>query len=158
MGKIPITAEGYIALEEELKILKHERRPNVIKAIAEAREHGDLSENAEYHAAREEQSFIEGRIIEIESYLQRSDIIDPKSFVGSDVVKFSATVELLDEDTEENKVFQLIGETEADISKGRLNINSPLAKALIGKSVGDIVEVLTPGGNRSYEITSIQYV
>jgi transcription elongation factor GreA len=120
VGKIPITAEGYIALEEELKILKHERRPNVIKAIAEAREHGDLSENAEYHAAREEQSFIEGRIIEIESYLQRSDIIDPKSFVGSDVVKFSATVELLDEDTEENKVFQTLNFYNTSLNKALL--------------------------------------
>jgi len=155
MEKIPMTRAGFHALDEELKILKSVERPAVIKAIAEAREHGDLSENAEYHAAREKQSFIEGRIKEVESIMGRAEVIDPSKFSGS--VKFGATVRLVDEDTEEEKTYQIVGEPEADIEKGKLNIKSPLARALIGKEEGDSVEVRTPGGDRAYEILSVTY-
>ncbi len=157
MDKIPMTADGHQKLQAELKHLKSEERPAVIKAIAEAREHGDLSENAEYHSAREKQSFIEGRIMELEGMIGRAEVIDPKRLSGS-AVKFGATVKLVDEDTEEEKSYQLVGEVEADIDAGKLNINSPLARALIGKEEGDSVEVMTPGGGRSYEITSVKYV
>ncbi|MEO1330492.1 MAG: transcription elongation factor GreA [Pseudomonadota bacterium] len=157
MDKIPMTAAGYQKLQTELKHLKSEERPAVIKAIAEAREHGDLSENAEYHSAREKQSFIEGRIMEIEGMIGRADVIDPKRLSGS-AVKFGATVQVVDEDTDEEKTYQLVGEVEADIDAGKLNINSPLARALIGKEEGDSVEVMTPGGGRSYEITSVRYL
>lgn len=155
MEKIPMTRAGFQALDEELKTLKSVERPAVIKAIAEAREHGDLSENAEYHAAREKQSFIEGRIKEVESILGRSDVIDTSKLSGS--IKFGALVRLVDEDTDEEKTYQIVGEPEADIEKGKLNIKSPLARALIGKDEGDSVEVRTPGGERSYEILSITY-
>lgn len=156
MEKIPMTRAGYAALDEELKTLKTVDRPAVIKAIAEAREHGDLSENAEYHAARERQSFIEGRIKEIESILSRADVIDPARLSGS--IKFGATVTLIDEDTEEERTYQIVGEAEADIERGLLNIRSPLARALIGKDEGDSVEVRTPGGEKSYEIVKVEYI
>lgn len=155
MEKIPMTRAGYTALDEELKTLKSVDRPAVIRAIAEAREHGDLSENAEYHAAREKQSFIEGRIKEIEAILSRAEVIDPTTLSGA--IKFGATVTLVDEDTEEEKTYQIVGETEADIERGLLNIRSPLARALIGKDAGDSVEVKTPGGDRSYEVLTIRY-
>lgn len=151
-----MTRSGYSALDAELKQLKSVERPAVIRAIAEAREHGDLSENAEYHAARERQSFIEGRIKELESILSLTDVIDPTKLSGS--IKFGATVTLLDEDTEEERTYQIVGEPEADIENGMLNIRSPLARALIGKDEGDSVDVKTPGGNRSYEIIRIQFV
>ncbi|WP_108263546.1 transcription elongation factor GreA [Mangrovicoccus ximenensis] len=156
MEKIPMTPAGYARLDEELKLLKSVERPAIIKAIAEAREHGDLSENAEYHSAREKQSFIEGRIKEVEAILGRSDIIDPKKLSGT--IKFGATIELVDEDTDEEKTYQIVGEPEADIERGKLNMKSPLARALIGKDVGDSVEVHTPGGGKSYEILAIRYV
>ena len=156
MDKIPLTRAGHTALSEELKQLKSVERPAVIKAIAEAREHGDLSENAEYHAAREKQSFIEGRVKELESILSLADVIDPSKMSGA--VKFGATVEIVDEDTDEEKTYQIVGEPEADIENGKLNIKSPLARALIGKDEGDSVEVRTPGGEKSYEILKISYL
>ena len=151
-----MTRSGHDALDTELKLLKSVERPAVIRAIAEAREHGDLSENAEYHAAREKQSFIEGRIKELESILSLTEVIDPTKFTGT--IKFGATVTLLDEDTEEQRTYQIVGEPEADIEHGMLNIRSPLARALIGKDEGDSVDVKTPGGQRSYEIIRIQFV
>ncbi|MEM8754636.1 MAG: transcription elongation factor GreA [Pseudomonadota bacterium] len=154
--KLPVTAAGYAALNEELKDLKSVQRPAVIRAIAEAREHGDLSENAEYHSAREKQSFIEGRVKELESLISRADVIDPSKLNGS-AIKFGATVTVADEDTDEEKTYQIVGETEADIALGKLNIKSPLARALIGKEEGDSVEVMTPGGGKSYEIVSVEF-
>jgi len=151
-----MTRAGFNALDEELKVLKSVERPAVIRAIAEAREHGDLSENAEYHAAREKQSFIEGRVKELEAILSLADVIDPSKFTGA--IKFGATIKLIDEDTGEERAFQIVGEPEADLEKGLLNIKSPLARALIGKDEGDSVDVKTPGGQRSYEILSIRYV
>ncbi|HQY43446.1 MAG TPA: transcription elongation factor GreA [Paracoccaceae bacterium] len=156
MEKIPMTRAGHTALNEELKALKSVERPAVIRAIAEAREHGDLSENAEYHAARERQSFVEGRIKELESILSLAEVIDPSKFSGS--VKFGATVTVVDDDTDDEKTYQIVGEAEADIERGLLNIRSPLARALIGKDVGDTAEVRTPGGEKSYEILSIRYI
>ncbi len=156
MEKIPLTKQGYAKLDAELKHLKSEARPNIIRAIAEAREHGDLSENAEYHAAREQQSHIEGRIAELEGIIGRADVIDVTKMNGS--IKFGATVRIVDEDTDEEKTYQIVGEAEADIENGRLNIKSPLARALIGKEVGDSVEVKTPGGTRDYEILDVKYV
>lgn len=156
MDKIPLTRAGNAALNDELKKLKSEERPAVIRAIAEAREHGDLSENAEYHAAREKQSFIEGRVKELEGILSLADVIDPASLSGS--VKFGATVQIVDEDTDEEKTYQIVGEPEADIENGKLNLKSPLARALIGKDEGDSVEVRTPGGEKSYEILKIDFV
>ena len=156
MEKIPMTPTGYSALDAELTHLRSVERPSVIKAIAEAREHGDLSENAEYHSAREKQSFIEGRIKELEGILGLAQVIDPKTLSGP--IKFGATVVLIDEDTEEEKTYQIVGESEADIEKGLLNIKSPLARALIGKDEGDSVEVKTPGGSKDYEITKVTYV
>ncbi len=150
-----MTRAGHGALDVELKALKSVERPAVIRAIAEAREHGDLSENAEYHAARERQSFVEGRIKEIESLLSRAEVIDPSKFSGT--IKFGATVTLVDTDTDEEKTYQIVGEAEADIERSLLNIRSPLARALIGKDVGDTAEVRTPGGEKSYEILSIRY-
>ena len=157
MEKIPITPKGHSALEAEaeLKLLKSEERPAIIRAIAEAREHGDLSENAEYHSAREKQSFIEGRIKELEAILSLVDVIDPQSLSGS--IKFGATVTVVDEDTDEEKTWQIVGEHEANIEKGLLNVKSPIARALIGKDAGDSVEVRTPGGEKSYEILSVNY-
>ena len=156
MTKIPMTADGYARLEEELRHLKGVARPEVIRAIAEAREHGDISENAEYHAARERQSFIEGRLAELEDKISRAEIIDPATLSGKQV-KFGAVVTLIDEDTEEKSVYQIVGEDEADIKAKRLAITSPLARALVGKSVGDQVEVTTPGGSRSYEISKVAF-
>ena len=155
MEKIPMTPTGAAALERELGQLKSKERPAIIRAIAEAREHGDLSENAEYHAAREKQSFIEGRIKELEGVISRADVIDTARMSGS--VKFGARVSLVDEDTEERKEFQLVGEQEADLERGLLNVRAPLARALIGKDEGDTVDVVTPGGTKSYEIVSIRY-
>jgi transcription elongation factor GreA len=155
MEKIPMTPAGHAALESELKQLKSVERPAIIKAIAEAREHGDLSENAEYHSAREKQSFIEGRIKEIEGVLGRADVIDPSKLSGP--IKFGAKVTLVDEDTDEEKTWQIVGEYEANIENGLLNVKSPIARALIGKEEGDSVEVRTPGGERSYEVVSIDY-
>ncbi len=155
MEKIPITPTGHTALEAELKFLKSEERPAIIRAIAEAREHGDLSENAEYHSAREKQSFIEGRIKELEAILSLVEVIDPKSLSGS--IKFGATVTVIDEETDEEKTWQIVGEHEANIEKGLLNVKSPIARALIRKDVGDSVEVRTPGGEKSYEVLSVEY-
>ncbi|MCQ0969002.1 transcription elongation factor GreA (plasmid) [Paracoccus sp. TK19116] len=155
MDKIPMTRAGHQALDAELRDLKANERPAVIRQIAEAREHGDLSENAEYHAAREKQSFIEGRIKELEGLLGRAEVIDPKKLSGA--IKFGATVDLVDEDTDEEKTYQIVGEAEADLERGLLNLKSPLARALIGKETGDSVEVTTPGGQRSYEILDVRY-
>ncbi|MCB1336992.1 MAG: transcription elongation factor GreA [Maritimibacter sp.] len=156
MEKILITRVGHTALSDELKLLKSVERPAVIQAIAEARAHGDLSENAEYHAAREKQGFIEGRVKELEAILGRSEVIDPARLSGA--IKFGATVKLVDEDTDEERTYQIVGEPEADIEAGKLNIKSPLARALIGKDEGDSVEVRTPGGEKSYEILAIDYL
>ena len=151
-----MTRGGHTALETELKQLKSEERPAIIRAIAEAREHGDLSENAEYHSAKEKQSFIEGRIKEIEGILSLAEVIDPSKLSGA--IKFGATVTLVDEDTDEEKTYQIVGEHEANIEAGLLNIKSPIARALIGKEEGDSVEVRTPGGERSYEVLKIAYI
>ncbi len=156
MEKIPMTRAGHTALETELKTLKSIERPAIIRAIAEAREHGDLSENAEYHSAREKQSFIEGRIKELEGIIGLAEVIDPQKLSGS--IKFGATVTLVDEDTDEEKTWQIVGEQEANIEKGLLNIRSPIARALIGKEEGDSVEVRTPGGEKSYEVLKISYI
>ncbi len=156
MDKIPLTRDGHTALNGELKQLKSVERPAIIRAIAEAREHGDLSENAEYHSAREKQSFIEGRIKEIEGVLSRADVIDTSRLSGT--IKFGARVRLIDEDTERELTYQIVGEPEADIEAGKLNIASPLARALIGKEEGDSVEVRTPGGEKSYEVLAVEFV
>ena len=151
-----MTRGGFNALDDELKILKTVERQSVIRAIADARELGDLSENAEYHSAREKQSFIEGRIKELEGILSLAEVIDPTKLSGA--IKFGATVTIVDEDNDEEKTYQIVGETEADIEAGKLNVRSPLARALIGKEEGDSVEVRTPGGERSYEVVTIRYV
>lgn len=156
MEKIPMTRKGHQALETELKHLKSVERPAIIKAIAEAREHGDLSENAEYHSAKEKQSFIEGRIKELEGAISLADVIDPAKMKGG--IKFGATVTLVDEDTDEEKTYQIVGEYEANIEAGLLNIKSPIARALIGKEEGDSVEVHTPGGGKSYEVLKIAFI
>ncbi|MFW8595596.1 transcription elongation factor GreA [Cribrihabitans neustonicus] len=155
MDKIPMTPAGHTALESELKNLKSVERPAIIQAIAEARELGDLSENAEYHSAREKQSFIEGRIKELEGILSLADVINPAKLSGA--IKFGARVTVVDEDTDEEKTWQIVGEHEANIEAGLLNIKSPIARALIGKEEGDSVEVRTPGGERAYEILKIDY-
>ena len=152
-----MTNAGYAMLEKELKQRMSEERPRIIQAISEARSHGDLSENAEYHAAKEQQSLNEGRISELEDKLGRAEVIDVSKLSG-DTVKFGATVTLVDEDTEEEKTYQIVGETEADIAKGKLNLRSPLARALIGKEEGDAVEVMTPGGGKAYEILKIAFI
>lgn len=151
-----MTAAGFNRLQEELKHLKTVERPAVIKAIAEAREHGDLSENAEYHAARERQSFIEGRVSELEDKISRAEVIDPAKLSGS-TVKFGATVTLADEDTDEESTYQIVGQDESDVKNRMLSISSPLARALIGKSVGDSVEVSTPGGSKLYEVVAVEF-
>jgi transcription elongation factor GreA len=156
MEKIPMTPAGLIALENELRNLKSIERPAVIRAIAEAREHGDLSENAEYHAARERQSFIEGRVTELEDIVSRAQVIDVSQLSGS-TVRFGATVTLADEDSDDEAVYQIVGAHEADISAGRLSVHSPLARALIGKHIGDSVEVSSPGGSRSYEVVNVRF-
>ena len=155
MEKIPMTSSGYNDLDMELKKLRSIERPAIIKAIAEAREHGDLSENAEYHSAREKQSFIEGRIKELESIIGLADIIDISKLSGA--IKFGATVKLVDEDSDLEVTYKFVGEFEADLEKNLLNIKSPLARALIGKDVGDSVDVKTPGGVKSYEVLKITY-
>ncbi len=154
--KIPMTSEGLINLEDELRHLKNTARPEVIRAIALAREHGDLSENAEYHAARDRQSFIEGRVGELEDKIARAEVIDVSKLSGK-TVKFGAKVSLIDEDTEEKQIYQIVGQDEADVKQGLLAITSPLARALIGKSVGDSVEVNTPKGEKAYEITRVRF-
>lgn len=156
MDKIPLTKEGFAMLEVELKDLKSVQRPAVIQAIAEARAHGDLSENAEYSAAREQQSFIEGRIIELEAVTGRAQIIDPATLSGTNV-KFGATVTVVDEDTDGEETYQIVGDYESDTSKGKLSISAPVARALIGKKEGDSVNVKTPKGIRHYEILKVVY-
>ncbi len=157
MEKVPITASGYARMEAELKNLKSVERPAIIAAISEARAHGDLSENAEYHAAKEKQSFIEGRIKELEDKVSRAEIIDVPA-LKSDIIKFGATVKLVDEDSEEESSYQIVGEYEADLKARRISLTAPLARALIGKKKGDSVEVNTPGGSKSYEVLEIRYV
>ena len=156
MQKFPMTAPGLIALEDELRMLKAEERPAIIRAIAEARSHGDLSEYAEYHAARERQSFVEGRFAELEEITSAAEVIDPSTLSG-DTVKFGANILLLDEDTEKEVSYQIVGMYEADIKQSKLSITSPLAKALIAKRVGDTVSVPAPSGDRTYEILRITY-
>jgi transcription elongation factor GreA len=157
MKRTPMTLRGAEALRNELKKLKTEARPNVIKAIAEARSHGDLSENAEYHAAREQQGFIEGRIKEIETKLSTADIIDPATLPHTGKVVFGAVVELEDQDDSHRVTYQVVGEDEADIRAGRISITSPIARAVVGKSEGDIVDVTAPGGIHSYEIVAVRF-
>ena len=156
MEKIPMTASGFKGLEDELNRLKNEDRHEVIKAIAEARAHGDLSENAEYHAAKERQSFIEGRVMELEDQIGRADVIDISKLSGASV-KFGATVTLVDEDTDEERKYQIVGDLESNAKAGRISLSSPIARALIGKSKGDTVEVAAPGGARSYEILKVEF-
>ena len=156
MDKIPMTQEGHAALQEELRNLKQVERPAIVKAIAAAREHGDLSENAEYHAARERQSFIEGRIGELEDATKRAEVIDTSKLRGS-TVRFGATVKLADEETDEEIAYQLVGEFEADIQARKISIQSPLGKALIGREVGDTVEVTTPNGVRYFEVVAVRF-
>jgi transcription elongation factor GreA len=157
MEKVPMTGEGYHALDDELKRLKQQERPAVIAAIAEARQHGDLSENAEYHAAKDRQGWIEGRIAEIEDKIARAQIIDVSKLSGAQV-KFGATVSVVDEDTEEKARYQIVGEHEADVRSGKISIASPIARAMIGKETGDVVEVNTPGGVKAYEIVKVEWV
>ncbi|MEX0582326.1 MAG: transcription elongation factor GreA [Sneathiella sp.] len=156
MDRLPITAAGYARLEKELKELKSTARPAVIQAISTAREHGDLSENAEYHAAKEQQSHIEGRIAELADKLGRAEIIDVASISGRQI-KFGATILLADEDTDEETRYQIVGEDESNIEEGRLSISAPLARALIGKEQGDSIEVMTPGGSKAYEVIDVSY-
>ncbi|HTW50707.1 MAG TPA: transcription elongation factor GreA [Stellaceae bacterium] len=156
MDRLPMTSEGYNRLQEEIKRLKTTERPAIIRAIAEARTHGDLSENAEYHAARERQSFVEGRLAELEDRVARAEVIDTSKLSGS-VIKFGATVTLADEETDEEQTFRIVGEDEADIKDGRLSVASPLARALIGKGKGDSVEVSTPRGAKSYEVVTVAF-
>src|SRR5262245_9469174 len=157
MKRTPMTVRGAEALRAELKKLKSEARPNVIKAIAEARAHGDLSENAEYHAAREQQGFIEGRIGEIEAKLANAEVIDPKQLTATGKVVFGATIELEDQDGGTSVAYQIVGEDEADIRAGRISVTSPIARAVIGKSPGDLVDVEAPGGTRAYEVVAVRY-
>ena len=157
MEKVPMTAEGYSALEAEIKHLKTVERPRIIKAIAEAREHGDLSENAEYHAAKEQQGITEARVADLEDILTRAEVIDVSRLSG-DSVKFGATVKLVDEDTEQEVRYQIVGEVEADVKQSKISITSPIARALLGKSAGDTVEVSTPGGGKCYETLKVDFV
>ena len=157
MDKVPMTANGFKQLEVELKQRQSEDRPAIVQAISEARAHGDLSENAEYHAAKEQQSLNEGRISELEGLIALAEIIDITSLTG-DTVKFGATIDLVDEDTDEEKTYQIVGDQEADVKQGRISISSPIARALIGKSEGDSIEVTAPGGVKAYEILSVKFV
>jgi transcription elongation factor GreA len=157
MNKVPMTAGGFASLKEELRWRQQEERPRIIEAISEARSHGDLSENAEYHSAKEAQSLNEGRVNELEDLVARAEVIDVSKLSG-DKIKFGATVVLVDEDTEEKKTYQIVGDQEADVKSGRISISSPIARALIGKGVGESVEVNAPGGARGYEIVKLQYV
>ena len=156
MDKFPLTKDGFANLEEELKRLKAVDRPNIIAAIAEARSHGDLSENAEYSAAKEKQSFIEGRIQELEAVISRAQVIDPSQIKGG-IIRFGAKVVVADEKTDEEKQYQIVGDYEADIEKNRISLSSPLAKALIGKEIGDIAEYMAPGGRKSFEVIDVIY-
>ena len=156
MEKIPMTTAGFKALEEELRHRQQEERPRIIQAIAEARAHGDLSENAEYHSAKEQQSLNEGRIAELEDKISRAAVIDVSKLSGS-TIKFGATVKLIDDDTDEEKTYQIVGDSEADVKDGKVSISSPIARALIGKKTGDSIEVNTPGGGKSYEIIDVLY-
>ena len=156
MDKVPITGKGFSALEEELRHRQQVERPRIIQAISEARALGDLSENAEYHAAKEAQSLNEGRILELESMISRAEIIDVSKLSGNRI-KFGATVKLIDEDTDEEKTYQIVGEPEADVRSGRVSVTSPIARALMGKTVGDTVEVTTPGGGKSYEVMDVMF-
>ena len=156
MNRLPMTSDGYNRLQEEIKRLKSVERPAIIRAIAEARTHGDLSENAEYHAARERQSFIEGRLMELEDKVARAEVIDTSKLSGS-LIKFGATVTLADEETDEEQTFVIVGEDEADVKGGKLSVASPLARALIGKGKGDSVEVSTPRGAKSYEVVTVAF-
>ena len=157
MERFPITASGHAALEAEFLRLQQVERPRIVQAISEARTHGDLSENAEYHSAKEAQSHNEGRILELEEMLQRAEVIDVSKLSGS-TIKFGATVTLIDEDTEAEKVFQIVGESEADVKSGKVSITSPTGRALIGKKAGESVEVTTPGGGKSYEILKVAFI
>jgi transcription elongation factor GreA len=157
MERIPMTAGGFKALEEEINHLKTVERPSIIRMIAEARAHGDLSENAEYHAAKERQAFVEGRVMELEDKVGRAEVIDVSKLSGT-TVKFGATVTVVDEDTDAEMKFQIVGDLEADAKNGRISISSPIARALIGKTKGDTVEVSAPGGAKSYEILKVQFV
>ena len=157
MEKVPLTLAGFERLNTELKHLKIDERPAIIRAIAEAREHGDLSENAEYHAARERQSFVEGRILELEDKISRAEVIDPAKFAGSTTVKFGAFVTVVMDDSEQEITYQLIGADETDIERNMISITSPLGRALIGKSKDDYVEVNTPNGAKGYEILQVRY-
>ena len=157
MEKFPLTKQGFIELEQELKNLKSVERPNIIAAIAEARSHGDLSENAEYSAAKEKQSFIEGRIQDLEAVLSRAQVIDVAN-TKSDVIRFGATVLVADEETDDEKNYQIVGDYEADIERNKISLSSPLAKALIGKEVGDTAEFSAPGGKKSFEILDVKYI
>lgn len=157
MNKIPMTANGYDNLQKELKKLLNEDRPNIIQAIAEARSHGDLSENAEYQYAKEQQSLIEGKISDLESAISRAEVIDVKSLEGDDI-KFGSTVEIEDDDTGETATYQIVGEYESDIKNNKLSVKSPLARGLINKSIGDVVEINSPKGQKSYTINSVKYV
>ncbi|MBZ6078134.1 transcription elongation factor GreA [Microvirga puerhi] len=156
MDKVPLTIKGFAALEDELKHRQQVERPRIIQAISEARALGDLSENAEYHAAKEAQSLNEGRILELESLISRAEVIDIAKLSG-DRIKFGATVKLFDEDTEEEKTYQIVGDPEADVRSGRVSVSSPIARALMGKTVGDTVEVTTPGGGKSYEVVGVRF-
>ena len=156
MEKIPMTASGFKGLEEELNQLKNVDRHAIIAAIAEARAHGDLSENAEYHAAKEKQSFIEGRVMELEDQIGRAEVIDISKLSGSSI-KFGATVTLVDEDTDEKRKYQIVGDVESDAKKGRISLSSPIARALIGKEEGDTAVVMAPGGEKAYEIVAVHY-
>ena len=155
--KVPMTQSGFVKLNEELRWRQQEERPRIIEAIAEARAHGDLSENAEYHAAKEAQSHNEGRIGELEDFVARAEVIDLSKMSGTKI-KFGAKVKLVDEDTEEEKSYQIVGDQEADVKAGRISISSPIARALIGKEVGDAIEVNAPGGARGYEIVKVQFI
>jgi transcription elongation factor GreA len=157
MIKVPMTSAGFESLKEELRWRQQEERPRIIEAISEARSHGDLSENAEYHAAKESQSLNEGRVNELEDLIARAEVIDVSKLSG-DKVKFGATVVLIDEDTEEKKTYQIVGDQEADVKSGRISISSPIARALIGKEVGDAIEVNAPGGARGYEVVKVKYI
>jgi transcription elongation factor GreA len=156
MDKVPLTIKGFAALEDELRRRQQVERPRIIQAIAEARAQGDLSENAEYHAAKETQSLNEGRILELESLISRAEVIDVTKLSG-EKIKFGATVKLVDEDTEEEKTYQIVGEPEADVRSGRVSVTSPIARALMGKTIGDQVEVTTPGGGKSYEVVGVAF-
>ena len=156
MDRVPMTKQGYNALSDELKRLKQDERPAIIQAIAEARAHGDLSENAEYHAAKERQGFIEGRVMELEDIIGRAEVINPKDLSGT-IVRFGATVMLADEDTDEEVTYQIVGSHESDIAQGKISVTSPLGKALIGKTLGDSVEVQTPKGQKAYEVCDVAF-